>query len=475
MRKSNSTLWLRIVNFKPTYLALKFAFGFGVLFNLGIIVSIFKETETYWSYFFYGALFLMTPLAILFLCYRTANRVRDKEVADLISGENDSSKPIILYLRPFLTDGNIPIGNEQILNVFKDFLIFNFGKAGGIEGRLIEVLSDQYMLLRFDYDKLDFIKAPIHYLRAAFSHRAGKIIDNSPGWEERVKRIAKKSHLCIVVPPVKEDSATEREIKTIIEDNFFEKTVFIMPSSDVKIGVPFSKHVKAHQIWQNLKRIVNDKIELPHYDKTGGFVIFSSGKYHLINSCRGSYWTSTKAIKSIFLDKKLVDPDIFDAAKIMFRLVWITPIIIVGVLGVLILSSTFREASNEAIYSAFAFAAFINFFTYYRYCKNFRLPKWWSLGLFLCTLSVMAIFCYICIEILNALRKTDGFYGALPEWAIKTGATAAGELSEVYILIEFLTMLLFASIPILMTAYFIFKKRRKESVLLAFASVGSTN
>lgn len=338
---------------------------------------------TYWPWL------IISTLIILFLLwkhYKAFNKQLDIMVANALSGSN--AKPILLYLRPFVSDGYLVIRSANgILEVVD--------RANVLEGKLLSVVCEKYIPVKFDESENNESKKLLYKIRAMFSYRCGRHFDDTDDWLSTVDRMLDRCALCIIVPPGTPDSSTSEEIKMALERSIMEKLVFIMPDKDTRFKTNEGVKISAKQLWENLLQITQDKIQLPDYSRNGGFVLSVNGRMTLIESCHGFDWFYKKAMKKIFMTGELTCSNWLGSLKITYKLVWqFLPLSVLYAFITLYiifpdLSETKRDGASVFVVS-FTFLL-LHMRAFYRSCGKFFLIKNQATGLFLSTIVALVI------------------------------------------------------------------------------------
>lgn len=334
----------------------------------------------YWPWFI-----LSTPIVLFFLWkhYKAFNTQLDVLVSDALSGNNN--KPIVLYLRPFVTDGYILDGGDTVIETIKGSLLL-VNTITLFEGRLLSVVSKKFIPIKFDQSDENESKNVIYKIRTIFSYRFGRHFDNTTDWLNTVGRTLNRSALCIIIPPAIIGSSTTEEIETALDCTITDKLVFIMPGKGSSFKAKDGVKVSAKQLWENLLQITKGNIQLPGYSKKGGFVFSINGRMTLIESCQGFDWSHKKAMKKIFIDGKLTCSKWLSSLKITYKLVWLFfPLSFLYAVILLItvfpnLSET--EKFGPSIAVVFFFILLLHMRTFYRFCTKFLLTKGKAISLF---------------------------------------------------------------------------------------------
>lgn len=364
--------------------------GVGLLAKLLVTVNLFAtlmvlvymqgNTKISALYLFLLVCSILINTYLLFIYFHFNNTYRDKLVLSLVEQDfNNSEKPILLFLRPFITDGKTPV-KKGLLQSFFAPLFLSLNTLGGFESRLLAALEKHYHIVRFDDGKYKPFKFSWAYLRYLFIHRPGRYPDSSMAWSERVHDTALKASVCLIVPPVDCHSATSIEILNIIDDDLLSKTIFIMPP-DVNYPLSFMKKIAGKVLWDNLLNITKNKIDLPSYTKRGGFVLLNGRHYVLVCGLSGVDWSQKSCIKKLFIEKKLNYQPHWEAIKVLFRIHLTNVVVIVG--SGLAYGFIDKELSLYGVvmpkYLLITSIAFLLILmgmkSYYAYCQNFLLSK----------------------------------------------------------------------------------------------------
>lgn len=361
-------------------------------FNLIAIAIVFIDASIYESSLrvtSYWPWLIISELIIVFLLwkhYKAFNKQLDRMVSNALSGSN--IKPILLYLRPFVSDGYLIIRSAKgILPIIDTADVF--------EGKLLSVVCEKYIPIRFDESENNESKKLIYKIWAMFSYRCGRHFDDTDGWLNTVDRMLDKCELCIIVPPAAPDSSTSEEIKMALERSIMEKLVFIMPDKDSSFKTNEGVKIPAKQLWGNLLQITKDIIQLPDYSRNGGFVLSVNGRMTLIEACHGFDWFYKKAMKKIFMTGELTCSNWLGSLKITNKLAW--QFLPLSVLYTIIsLAFIYFNLSVTKIGEFSAFAIFLTFLllhtqAFYRYCSKFFLTKNQATGLVISTLVALLI------------------------------------------------------------------------------------
>jgi len=147
---------------------------------------------SYWPW-----LIISTPIVLFLLWkhYKTFNAQLDMMVPNALSGGN--AKPILLYLRPFITDGDLMGGGDTFINSIKGMLQI-FDTANLFEGKLLSVVREKYIPVKFDESEKNESKKLIYKIKTMFSYRCGKHFDDTDKWLDTVDRTLNTCTLCII-------------------------------------------------------------------------------------------------------------------------------------------------------------------------------------------------------------------------------------------------------------------------------------
>jgi len=360
---------------------------------------------------------------LLYLHVTRSNLNFDKVASKILEdGSLPLNAPIIVYLRPFVTDGKLPIQLNSVSETISTMFFLGLDRAGGFESKLRSVLKYKFNLVRLDDDddkNKNFWKEPVTSIESLFGHRIGKYDTNKESWLLFFIELTHKAFAFLVVPPHSTSSSTCGEIIYLIDNGFQSKTIFIMPGSNLKIGGSAKNKVSAKSLWENLVNTIGGKVILPDYSKSGGFVIYIQGKYKLVEGVSGNPWHSEKAIKCVVEGGGITDPPWKDSVRVMIRLVWITCTI--GFIACVIISKNLPEniGESERILVATAIVIYFALIDFYRYLKCFMLQirQVWLL-LFMSIVSLIlgvVTFDYIDPPPLETL---DGIYQLFPIFAL---------------------------------------------------------
>ncbi len=409
-------------------------------------------STSYWHWL------IISTLIILFLLwkhYKTFNKQLDMMVANVLSGSN--AKPILLYLRPFVSDGYLIIRPANgILEVVDTANVF--------EGKLLSVVCEKYIPVKFDESENNESKKLLYKIRAMFSYRCGRHFDDTDDWPGTVDGMLDRCALCIIVPPGTPDSSTSEEIKMALERSIVEKLVFIMPDKDTHFKTNEGIKISAKQLWENLLQITQDKIQLPSYSRKGGFVLSVNGRMTLIESCHGFDWFYKKAMKKIFMTGKLTCSNWLGSLKITYKLVWqFLPLSVFYAFISLYL--IFPDLSESKRGEASVFAASFTFLllhmrAFYRFCGKFFLTKDRVTSLFISTIVALTMG-WVTVSYI-VLNKWEVFLIDIlgPKWITKPdfGST---NFSISYILFELFLLWSVASVFVYLAAFLFFRGQQR--------------
>ena len=369
-------------------------------------------------------------------------------------------KPIVLFLRPFITDGRLPIELNPLIDTLYTIFFFKLNKTSGFESTLRSTLKDKFTLIRLDDEtRINFNTFRETYLRllaqlrSLFSYRIGRYVPARLGqdWRDVFHWLAQQAFACLVVPPASMDSETRYEIEYLVSHGLWDKTIFIMPQSNFKIKRPDDKKLTAKRLWENMTAYFSEKIQLPSYNRFGGFVIPISGSFFQIAGIGGKRWYSKNSVKRIFKGGRLTDLPWQDSLRITRRLVWIIPIasfIISLTIGMVIHKG---EPDLDDFLFIFTIIFAIGIIGYYEYCHYFLLSKKQIRILYTTTVAALFIGLAVGNSITNYLI-TIGWLPRMPSNLF--------DFSSLYILSVFL---MFPSLIIYAIAYWVFSKRKDIS------------
>lgn len=337
-------------------------------------------------------LMISTPIVIFLLWrhYKAFNAQTDRQVSIALSGGN--IKPVLLYLRPFVTDGYLIDGGNSFTIHVKGLLQF-VDTTNVFEGRLLSVVCKKYVPVKFDESEENESKKLIYKIRTMFSYRFGRHFDDTDDWLNTVDRTLNNCALCIIVPPAVPGSSTWEEIEMAFERSITGKLVFIMPGKYSGFKTNEGIKITAKQLWENLLQMTKDKIQLPGYTRNGGFVLPVNGRMTLIDSCHGFDWFHKKAMKEIFLTGKLTCPKWLGSLKVTCKLVWqFLPLSVLYTaisLSIIFPDLSETERYGPAIIVVFFTILLLHMRAFYRFCSRFLLTQSQVIGLFISTIAAL--------------------------------------------------------------------------------------
>jgi len=392
---------------------------------------------------------------LLYWYFKSSNLTSDKIAEETVKSHSSPlNKPIILFLRPFSTDGKLPLVLNAIHETLSMISLLNLNTAGGFESQLKAALNNAYTLIRLDDGDIALSEYPFTYFRSIFSARIGRYVAGiDEDWKLIFQNLAQKSFAFIVVPPSSIDSPTGDEILYLTKNNLLHKTIFIMPGSGFKFNHTKTGKVSAPVLWRNLLDLIGERIKLPTYHKLGGLVLSVSGQFKIITGIGGKPWYSRTVINRIFQDAQINEPSWMDSIRLVRRLVWI--IFPFSLIAIIISLNTFLEDLNKdiAIYLIFSFTILLASSDHIKYCHNFMLPKKQIYTLACTTLIAFFIGFPITDSILNYITSIG--------WLLPLN-----DPDHMGFTITFLTLLTIQSILVYSCAYAILSQREKVTLSL---------
>lgn len=408
-------------------------------------------------------LVISTPIVIFLLWrhYKAFNAQLDRQVSIALSGGN--TRPVLLYLRPFVTDGYLIDGGDTFANTVKGLLQF-VNTTNVFEGRLLSVVCKKYVPVKFDESEENESKKLIYKIRTMFSYRFGRHFDDTDEWLNTVDRTLNNCALCIIVPPAVPGSSTWEEIEMALERSTTEKLVFIMPGKDSGFKTNDGIKITAKQLWENLLQMTKDKIRLPGYSRNGGFVLPVNGRMTLIDSCHGFDWFHKKAMKEIFLTGKLICSKWLGSLKVTSKLAWqLLPLSVLY--AVISLSIIFPDLSETERYGpaiiVVSFAILLlHMRVFYRFCSRFLLSKGRVIGLFISTIAALVTGV---VAASNLIMDGWGIFliDLLGQSWIETPEVGSTDFSPSYTLFGLFLLLFVTSALVYLTAFLFFSGQER--------------
>ncbi|MEO1245044.1 MAG: hypothetical protein AAFX56_05085 [Pseudomonadota bacterium] len=347
------------------------------------------EGQAYKSYWPVLAL-LPFSLWLTFWRYQKTGRYQDEMFDRLLASDfREIDRSLVLYLRPFVSDGRVSVHKGLFEPVLQ---IFDAIDNGSLDGRLRKTLH-QSLLVRFDGQAPPSRFRKIRQFFDRARARPAIYVTSKEAWLAIVERSITKASWCIVVPPASLGSSTNKEIGLVFRHKKIKELVFVMPSKSSSFKTARGRKVTARALWEQLRELLQSEIHLPRYQKPGGFVLWNRGAMQLVRSLGGVPWSHERAMKRIFVHRKLTGYWFQDSCRIVRMFVWILlpmsiilPALIVYTL-VQIEGGSTAENERGAFFLLFIVALlFLKLPLYAHYCGRFGLETWRRWVLFASTL-----------------------------------------------------------------------------------------
>lgn len=227
---------------------------FSLLFILGLVfdTNLTGDVKIDWFDVLHEILFIPIGLILLILGKILLDRYEKVEQQKRNISANENEIPVILYLRPFVSDGNIIVSNP-------DFNPIGLAK-------FIDKEKDDLQFLLTNKFNAELVAIG----RRIDGFGAGIIQARDVEWFHVFKNRAKKALLIIALPSY--HTSTFREINYLVQEEILHKCIFIMPPLNA-----FSDGSSTRDFWKKTTVEMNKiQINLPDYNPSGGIFIIQN-------------------------------------------------------------------------------------------------------------------------------------------------------------------------------------------------------
>ncbi|WP_284614442.1 hypothetical protein [Aquabacterium humicola] len=356
-------------------MASQILFAVGALASLGSAMSVLLHREVP------GGLVLMLAGALplgfhgLRRHVGAANALRDAAAADFVARSSvDGGRPLVLFLRPFLTDALITADDPPLRSALLDVLLPGVGRLGGLESRLVRAVEPRAQLVRLDGGHAP-VRSLARRLARGLTHRIGaiSILPGQP-WVPVFEQVAERADAFVFVPPLHLDEAnpTTTEFTHLLKSGAIRRAAILMPWS-WKVRGGDRKPISAAATWHALRQHLASAVTLPALVKGGGWVIHSPAGFIVVRGLSGMTWDAPRTIDRVLSGQLLLDPAWRDALRVALRLSAVLPIVLfVGLGG---LAAALREVTEPpvALKLAGGLAAATAMTFFFFYCELFML------------------------------------------------------------------------------------------------------
>lgn len=407
---------LRIVDFIARN-AMRFAVSFATTASIAMFFDYFAVEGT--MYRQWWPVLLLVPLAYAwqYAYYAHQRRLQHQEFRRILSGEDlGRNRRLLLYLRPFLSEGALQL-KTSFLDPIRQFAE-PFHDDGVLDARLARYLGHQYLVARCDgAPKLTLFRTLWRFSKR-FSPQPVIEYSDPKHWQDEVAKLAQCADLIVLIPPYSTVCDTAMEVNILLNGEFTDRVVFLMPNKKSKYKLKDGSKVYGRELWSMLLAVIDGRLDLPRYADQGGWVTLVEGAWTRVDYCSGSHWSRKSAIQQLLGEYTLTMPSLISAWRIATRFVlFFAPVIfIVALLGSGVLRVLLGdEALPHWLYQLLAIGIVLALLPwYFRYCRRFFLQPKRAAVLFASSLAGLAAGFWL----LAAAIQTDLFTAMIEYWGL---------------------------------------------------------